>query len=205
MKLFYIYKLIRKVVREITAVTDKIRTTCVLWGNNIHHQDFTSIGVPYVSVGIGGKCVIGKKFHMNNGLKGAPGGCNRKCTLYLSNEAELIIGDNVGITQTAFGCRKKIIVGNNVMIGGGTCIYDSDYHALNPALRTDGKSDGANINAKGIVIEDNVFIGAFSLILKGVTIGKNSIVGAGSVVTKSIPPNQIWAGNPAKFIKDVHL
>lgn len=54
-----------------------------------------------------------------------------------------------------------------------------------------------------MVIEDNVFIGARCIILKGVTIGENSIVGAGSVVTKSIPANEIWAGNPAKFIRKI--
>jgi acetyltransferase-like isoleucine patch superfamily enzyme len=52
-----------------------------------------------------------------------------------------------------------------------------------------------------IKIGNNVFIGAHSTILKGVTIGENAIVGACSVVTKSIPANQIWGGNPARFIK----
>lgn len=51
-----------------------------------------------------------------------------------------------------------------------------------------------------ITIEDNVFIGAGSIILPGVTIGKNSIIGAGSIVTKSIPANVVAAGNPAKVI-----
>ena len=40
--------------------------------------------------------------------------------------------------------------------------------------------------------------------LKGVAIGENSIIGAGSVVTRSIPKNQIWAGNPAKFIRVIN-
>ena len=52
-----------------------------------------------------------------------------------------------------------------------------------------------------VIIEDTVFIGAKCIILKGVTIGQNSIVGAGSVVTKSIPADEIWGGNPAKFIR----
>ena len=54
-----------------------------------------------------------------------------------------------------------------------------------------------------MIIEDNVFIGAHSTILKGVRISKNSIVGACSVVSKNIPPNEIWAGNPIKFIKKI--
>lgn len=55
---------------------------------------------------------------------------------------------------------------------------------------------------KGIVeLCDDCFIGANTVICKGVRIGKNAIVGAGSVVTKDIPDNEIWAGNPAKFIK----
>jgi len=51
-----------------------------------------------------------------------------------------------------------------------------------------------------VKIEDNVFIGASSIVLPGVTIGKNSIIGAGSVVTKDIPENSIAVGNPAKVI-----
>ena len=54
-----------------------------------------------------------------------------------------------------------------------------------------------------VVIENNVFIGAHCIILKGVSIGENSIIGAGSVVTKNVPANQIWAGNPAKFIRKI--
>ena len=56
-----------------------------------------------------------------------------------------------------------------------------------------------------VIIKDNAFIGAGSIILKGTIIGMNSIVAAGSVVTKSIPDNEIWGGNPAKFIKKVEL
>lgn len=85
------------------------------------------------------------------------------------------------------------------MIGGGTCIYDTDFHPLSPEDRLADKNENT-VNSP-VVIESNVFIGANSTILKGVTIGKNSIIGACSVVTKNIPPNEIWAGNPAKFIK----
>jgi len=52
-------------------------------------------------------------------------------------------------------------------------------------------------------IEDNVFIGANSIILPGVSIGENAIIGAGSLVNKNVPANSIAAGNPAKVIGDL--
>lgn len=45
-----------------------------------------------------------------------------------------------------------------------------------------------------------VSIGAGSTILLGITIGKNAVIGAGSVVTKNIPDNELWLGNPARFV-----
>ena len=45
------------------------------------------------------------------------------------------------------------------------------------------------------------FIGTGTIITKSCTIGEFSVVGAGSVVTRDIPPGEIWAGNPAVFLK----
>lgn len=53
-----------------------------------------------------------------------------------------------------------------------------------------------------VTIEEDVFIGINVTICNSVTIGKGAVVGAGSIVTKDIPPYQVWAGNPARFIKD---
>jgi acetyltransferase-like isoleucine patch superfamily enzyme len=137
---------------------------------------------------------------MNNGLKGNPIGRPQPCLFFVDKEAELIIGKNVGISSTALVAHKSITIGDNVMIGGGVCIYDTDFHSINPSIRSNPLLDRKFENKKPIKICDNVFIGAHSTILKGVTIGENSVIGACSVVTKSIPPNEIWAGNPARFI-----
>lgn len=46
-------------------------------------------------------------------------------------------------------------------------------------------------------------IGAGAIVIAGNNIGQGSVIGAGSVVTKSIPPYQLWVGNPARFLKDL--
>ena len=56
--------------------------------------------------------------------------------------------------------------------------------------------------SEGIVMGDNVWIGASSTILDGVTIGSGSIVGAGSVINKDVPPDSVVLGNPARVIKN---
>ena len=81
-------------------------------------------------------------------------------------------------------------------------MFTTDFHSLDSIIRASSEDQKHKICAP-VVIEHNVFIGARCIILKGVTIGENSIVGAGSVVTKSIPANEIWAGNPAKFIRKI--
>ena len=69
--------------------------------------------------------------------------------------------------------------------------------------RRNKHSDALDIKTGPIIIEDDVFIGAHTTILKGVTIGNKSIIGAGSVVSRSIPPGEIWAGNPIKRIREI--
>lgn len=197
-----IYKSIRKIFHVLLNFLEKLISIIILYGNNISFSNFRTSGVPYIMVARGGKCNIGKNFAMNNGIKGNPIGCYQKCTIFVDRGAELIIGNNVGISQTALICTKKITIEDYVKIGGGVCIYDTDFHSLNPSIRK-STEDLKHRKQKEVIIKENAFIGAHSIILKGVTIGRNSIVGAGSVVTKSIPDNEIWAGNPAKFIKKI--
>ena len=80
-------------------------------------------------------------------------------------------------------------------------MYDTDCHAISYADRRDVKTDIPK--RQKVIIGENSFIGAGSTILKGVTIGNRSIIGAGSVVACDVPSDEIWAGNPAKFIKRI--
>jgi len=137
---------------------------------------------------------------MNNGAKYSDSGLNGKCRIEVRDNAILTIGNNVGMSDTTITCHEKITIGNNVLLGVGSQIRDTDNHSLNPQDRLTGL-DWKNKKNAPILIKDNVFIGGYCFILKGVTIGENAIIGACSVVTKDIPANQIWAGNPARFIK----
>lgn len=147
-----------------------------------------------------GKLFIGKSFKCNNKVTSNSIGLIQPCVFNIATAgAEIVIGNNVGISGSTINATKSIKIGNNVLVGSGCLITDTDSHPIDWQDRIN------NLNEKTasspIVIEDNVFIGARSIILKGVTIGKNSVIGAGSVVTKSIPANCIAGGNPAKVIK----
>lgn len=87
----------------------------------------------------------------------------------------------------------NIYIGNNVAITAGTKILT---HYLDPSAK------GRKFRIGEVHIEDDVFIGVNVTICNSVTIGKGAIIGAGSIVTKDIPPYQVWAGNPARYIKD---
>ncbi len=147
-----------------------------------------------------GKLSIGNHCKINSGRRYNIIGRQQQSIFWV--EGNLEIGDNVGLSAVALICNHKINIGNNVIIGGNTVVYDTDFHSLDPKDRAFGASDKLKATKAEVNIGDNVFIGAHSTILKGVSIGKNAIVGACSVVTKDIPENQIWAGNPAKFIKE---
>ncbi len=159
------------------------------------------LGPLHIYVTRRGVLKIGEGVRINSGSKYNVIGRQQKTILWV--EGVLEIGNEVGMSSTAIICNKKISIGNNVVIGGNTVIYDSDFHSLDPMIRKNKINDKKNAKSAEVIIEDNVFIGAHSTILKGVRIGENSIVGTCSVVAGNIPSNEIWAGNPAKFIKKV--
>ena len=110
-------------------------TKWILTGNNVVYKSFYTNGLPYIMVARGGKFSIGENFAMNNGIKGNPIGCYERCTFFVDRGAVLTIGDSVGMSQAALVCHKSITIGDNVKIGGGVCIYDTDFHSLDPIIR----------------------------------------------------------------------
>lgn len=113
------------------------------------------------------------------------------------HKGELIIGKYSLITPgVRIMAANKIEIGDACMIAHGAYISDADWHGIYDRAKPVGKT-------RPIVLQDNVWIGDSAIICKGVTIGKNSIIAAGAVVTKDVPENCIYAGNPAKFVKNL--
>lgn len=111
----------------------------------------------------------------------------------------IVIGDRVFIGRGCeFNITKRIDIGNDTMISSGCKFIDHD-HGTAMSEYPIGKLSPYESD---VVLKDNVWLGVNVVVLRGVTIGKGAIVGAGAVVTKSVPPNEIWAGIPARKINE---
>lgn len=198
--LIKIFKLLKQINRILITRFSTIWCKVIFYLNGVYVESFSCSGFPRIHVSLNAHFVIGRNFKMNNGVKFGNSGLNGKCLIEVRDNATLIIGNDVGLSDVSIICHEKITIGNNVLIGLQSQIRDTDNHSLNPQDWLNGL-DWKNKKTAPISIGDNVFIGGCSIILKGVTIGSNAIVGAGSIVTKDIPPYEIWAGNPAVCIK----
>lgn len=120
--------------------------------------------------------------------------------VYFRYLKKISIGDNVEINR---GCQffpsykiksAKILIKDKVVIAPNVIFFGAGQNPRNIADNV----------AEDIIINESVYVGGGSIIRYGVEIGKNSIIGAGSVVVGNIPPNCVYAGNPAKFVRQVN-
>ena len=119
-----------------------------------------------------------------------------------------VIGENCNINFNVF-IENDVVIGDNVTIKPGVQVWDGisleDNVFIGPNVTFTNdlfpRSRQKNLSLKKTIIKKFAVIGANATILGGITVGENALVGAGSVVTKDVPANEIWAGNPAKFLK----
>ncbi len=148
-----------------------------------------------------GSIRIGENVTINSSYFKNPIGGQKFTSLVVANKAKLIIGNNVGLSNSAIFSSHKIVINDYVFIGGDCKIFDTDFHSIH--LDDRKKQPELGVKSDSVLLDYGAFIGASSIILKGVKVGKNAVVAAGSVVSKSIPDNEVWGGNPAKFIKKI--
>ena len=123
----------------------------------------------------------------------------------------LKIGKNCTIHSfdVLYGYTGGLTLGNNVRTGTNVSMISAN-HSFEDITLSPNDQGGSS---KGIVIHDNVWVGAGVIILDGVEIGANAVLGAGAVVTKNMPEDSICLGVPAvavrkrgeKFLKDPML
>ena len=151
-------------------------------------------GMPIFLPRQGGSISIGKNFTANSNSNANPVGIYHRVIISaLGKNAEVKIGNNVGLSGVSINSRNSITIGNNVIIGGGSAVWDTDFHPADYKVRKVSPNQG---KSAPIFIGNDVFICARVIILKGVSIGDRSVISAGAVVNKSVPNDSIVFGNP---------
>ena len=146
----------------------------------------------------GGTISLGERVRFNSGHANYVG-ASSPVALWTGPGSSLVIGPNCAISNATIVSLKAVEIGEGTYIGGGVRIYDTDFHSFEEVT---GRGDRVRRDAP-VRIGPRSFIGGHTTVLKGVTIGQGVIIGASSVVTRDVPDGEIWAGNPARFVRRV--
>jgi maltose O-acetyltransferase len=118
-------------------------------------------------------------------------------SVYFGSGVNVELGDFSSLNHGAW-ISNDTVIGRDVMMGPYVMMLSGshNFERLDIPMREQGAPD-----RRPIIIGDDVWIGAKTIILPGVCVGSHSIIGAGSVVTKDVAPYSIIGGSPAKLIK----
>lgn len=167
--------------------TDIKHNRHITTGNNILINDYVEINAESPnSVVMGDNISIGKYSVI-------------KCTgNYKNTKTGIQIGNNFSCGDFCFfGCAGGIQIGDDVIMGQNIRFHaqNHNFDRIDILIRDQGTTQ------KGIVIEDNCWIGAGTVFLDGVTVGRGSVIGSNTLVNKDIEPNSIAVGNPVRIVK----
>lgn len=198
-----LYSITKRIQRHLLSLRVNFVTGLIFKKHCIRVEDgIKFLGMPVIKIRKGANVSIGADFVCRSSPEYAIG--NFCCSkIDVREGGNLLIGKQVGISNTVIQCHKEIVIGNYVNIGDGVLIMDTNFHSTDWRTRADRRIDTKSKKSATIKIGDYVFIGARSIICKGVSIGEKSIIAAGSVVIKDIPSNVIAGGNPCKVIKSI--
>lgn len=157
------------------------------------------IGWPFLFRYPGARLEIGKNVTINSGFFSNLIGLYQRTIIIARGEGKISIGDGTGISGATIYARDSIVIGNRVLVGANTKIFDNDFHPVEAEARKAG--DNSALETRPVSVGDDVFIGCNCIILKGTQLGEGCVVGAGSVVHGIFPPYSILGGNPARVIR----
>lgn len=128
------------------------------------------------------------------------GKCSLSFAQWLTETPTLKIGNNTGLGHAcSITVARAVSIGSDCRIAEGVWIFDTGGHPIDPHARLQNNPPREQ-DVRPVILEDNVWIGAFSIVGPGVRIGQGSVIAAGSVVMSDIPPNTLVAGNPARKV-----
>lgn len=187
-------RMAREFSDRLTAPRDAVY--CVLSGVR-WHPSWRLIGLPLLQRHWGSRLQIGKSFvACSLPERNSLGVFQRVILKTTAPGAELVIGDRVGLSGCTISAALSIRLGDDVLVGSGALITDSDAHPL--AVEERGRPEMTG--RAPVMVGNGVFIGARAIVLKGVTLGEGCVVGAGAVVTRDVPAGAVVAGNPARQV-----
>jgi acetyltransferase-like isoleucine patch superfamily enzyme len=161
-------------------------------------------GNPVVSRIEGSAIVIGDRVVLLSRSRATALGVARPVILRtLRGGAVIEIGNDCGLSGVAVCAACSVTIGERVLLGSDVMITDTDFHPVRSLARRYAPLPTPRAE-DAVVIADDAFIGARSIILAGVTIGKGSVIGASSVVTRDVPDFVTAAGNPCRVIGTVN-
>lgn len=178
------------------------------YGKGIHYSVDVNVSEGFFSIGTGSsigkfsilvipkktKLIIGSSSYIGRYVEIGPA------------PSEIVIKNNITIQDRCM-LLGKIQINSNTIIGPNVFISSGQHHFNQippmPIRMQDNLvlSSKLKYDHKKVTLEEDCWIGTYSVIMPGVTIGKGSIIGAGSIVTKNIPPYSIAVGNPCQVIK----
>lgn len=153
-----------------------------IWTKLFHPSSYKGPLVCYASprseitIDRGGKLSIGRMLKIRDGSK-----------IVVRRNGECKIGNDCFISSNSLiVCHEQIQIGDHCQISPGVQIYDHDHD-----FRDEHGIRSKKYRCTPVIIGNNVWIGADSVVLRGTTIGENSIIGAGSIVKGNVPANSV--------------
>lgn len=124
--------------------------------------------------------------------------------------ASVRVGARTFIGKARIMAATEVVIGDDVLVSWDVTIVDNNSHSVRSSERsTDvrewsrGRKDWQHVQSSPVHIQSKAWIGFGASILSGVTIGTGAVIGACSLVTADVPPWTIWAGNPARLIREL--
>jgi len=183
--------------RFIRRVSDPAGTLGTAWAALRARVTFRGCAAVGSSARLFGRCRVSGRSGIRVGRSLLMLGGTAPCELTTHDGGRLEIGDRVFVNYGAsISAHRLVQIGNDCKIGQHAIILDCDYHDIDHPLH-----DGGHGQARSVLLEEGVWLGARVIVLKGVTIGKGSVIAAGSVVTRNVPAGVLAAGVPARVVR----